>query len=471
MLTLGPHPLAARLLDRDIQPAITSLAVIPLDNLSGDPNQEYFADGMTDELITMLAKDSNLRITSRTSVMQYKGARKPLGDIARALNVDAILEGSISRANGNVHMNLQLIRADTDAHVWAESYDRSANEAVALPYEAARAIADRLHSAVTSANPRRYVRPEAHDAYLRGRYFLQKREADTSATYFQQAISIDPSWSLPYSGLAAALQSEGVLSMMRPQDAMTKSEAAARRAIELDPENGEAYSTLGLTQAVFEWNWSDAEANLKRGIALSPNSSDAEFQYAIYLDAVNRPEEAVTHMRKAWQIEPDSFLMNRHLGSTLYYARHYDEALVHLQQAVEMEPGKQNFVAGWASRIYEKKGMRDKAVESDALDLGLEAPDANTASMLAIYRRDGWKAYWQARMKLMLAHQNDLCGPYEIAINYIRLGKPDLAFSRISAAIDQKCWASTWMMVDPTLDGIRSDSRYNELLKRMNLPH
>jgi len=193
--------------------------------------------------------------------------------------------------------------------------------------------------------------------------------------------------------------------------------------------------------------------------------------YAIYLDAVNRPEEAVTHMRKALQMEPGSFLMNRHLGSTLFYARHYDEALVHLQQAVEMEPGKQNFVAGWASRIYEMKGMRDKAVESDALDLGLEAPDSNAPAMLAIYRRDGWNAYWEARMKMMLAHQNDLCVPYDIAVNYIRLGKPDLAFSRISAAIDQKCWESTWMMVDPTVDSIRSDRRYSDLLKRMNLPH
>jgi len=470
-LILGPHPFAARLLHRNTQPVITSLAVIPLDNLSGDPNQEYFADGMTDELITMLAKDSNLRITSRTSVMQYKGARKPLGDIARALNVDGILEGSISRADGHVHMTLQLIRADTDAHLWAESYDRSTNDVAALPSEAARAIADRLRSSITSTKPTRYVSPEAHDAYLRGRYFLQKREADTSAAYFQQAISIDPSWSLAYSGLAAALQSEGVLSIMRPQDAMTSSEAAARRAIELDPENGEAYSTLGLTQAVFEWNWPDAEENLKRGIALSPNSSDAELHYAIYLDAVNRPEEAVTHMRKALQMEPGSFLMNRHLGSTLFYARHYDEALVHLQQAVEMEPGKQNFVAGWASRIYEMKGMRDKAVESDALDLGLEAPDSNARAMLAIYRRDGWNAYWEARMKMMLAHQNDLCVPYDIAVNYIRLGKPDLAFSRISAAIDQKCWESTWMMVDPTVDSIRSDRRYSDLLKRMNLPH
>ncbi len=470
VMAIGPRQIAG-LLHRDPNPPIASLAVIPLDNLSGDPNQDYFADGMTDELITMLAKDSTLRITSRTSVMQYKGAHKPLGDIARALNVDGILEGSVSRTNGLVHMNLQLIRADTDAHLWAESYDRNPTDVAALPNEAAQAIARRLHSAAPSPGTAHAVSPEAHDAYLRGRYFLQKREADKGVTYFQQAISIDPSWSLAYSGLASAFHSEGVLSMMPERDAMTRSEAGARRAIELDPENGEAYSTLGITQAVFEWNWSDAEENLKRGIALSPNSSDAELYYAIYLDAVNRPEEAVTHMRKALEMDPASFLMNRHLGSTLFFARHYDEALVHLQQALEMEPGKQNLVAGWASQIYEMKGMRDKAVESDAAGAGFETSDANVRSMLAIYKRDGWNAYWEARMKLILASPNYPCVPYYIGVDYIRLGKPDLAFPQISSAIDQKCSELTWFMVDPTLDSIRSDSRYKDLLKRMNLPH
>jgi tetratricopeptide (TPR) repeat protein len=368
-------------------------------------------------------------------------------------------------------MTLQLIRADTDAHVWAESYDRSDNDVAALPNEAAQAIAHRLHSAVVAQGTVHTLSPEAHDAYLRGRYFLQKREPDKSAAYFQQVASIDPSWSQAYSGLAAAVQIEGVFGSIGAQDAMTRSDAAARRAIELDPDNGEGYSALGLTQAIFEWNWSDAERNLKRGIVLSPNSSDAELNFAVYLDAVNRPEEAVSHMRRALEIEPVSFILNRHLGSTLFFARHYDEALVHLQQALEMEPGKRSFVAGWASKIYEMKGMRDKAVESDAFDVGLETSDAKASGMLAIYRRDGWKAYWEARMKILLAHQNDQCAPYEIGVNYIRLGEPDLAFARISAAIDQKCWESNWMMVDPTLDSIRSDSRYNDLLRRMNLPH
>jgi TolB-like protein/DNA-binding winged helix-turn-helix (wHTH) protein/cytochrome c-type biogenesis protein CcmH/NrfG len=449
---------------------IHSLAVIPLDNLSGDPAQEYFADGMTDELITMLAKDSTLRIVSRTSVMQYKGARRPLPEIGRALGVDGILEGSISRSDNQVHLTLQLIRADTDAHLWAESYDRTGNDVAALPGEAARDVASRLHSTVASTSPAHPVSSEAHDAYLRGWYFLEKREADKSAAYFQRAVSIDPSWSQAYSGLAEAVQSEGVLSMMPQTDAVVKTEAAARRAIELDPQNGQAYSTLGLTQGVFEWSWAEAEENLKRGAALSPSNSNVQFEYANYLVAVNRPEEAVLHMRRALELDPQSFMMNRHLGTVLYLARHYDEALTHLKQAEEMEPGKRASILGWRSLIYEKTGMQDKAVDSALLSLAMF--DADSAKKLrSVYQRDGWNAYWKARMKMMLAHENDFCATYDIATNYVRLGKSDLAFPRIKAAIEQKCWAASWLMADPMMDGIRNDPRYNDLLRSMNLPH
>jgi TolB-like protein/cytochrome c-type biogenesis protein CcmH/NrfG len=466
---IGPRQIAA-LLRGNPNPPITSLAVIPLDNLSGDPNQEYFADGMTDELITMLARDSTLRITSRTSVMQYKGAHRPLSEIARALNVDAILEGSVSRSPDHVHLNLQLIRADTDAHVWAESYDRSGNEVTILTDDAAREIAERLHSSASSPGQALSVPPEAHDAFLRGRYFLEKREADKSATYFQQAISIAPRWSQAYSGLARALQSESVLSMIPPSEATARGKVAAQRAIELDPENGDAYSTLGLFQATYEWQWADAEANLKRGIALNPNSFEAEFNYVLYLDSVNRPEEAVSHMRKALALNPDSFLLNRHLGTALLFARHYDEALTHLNQAAEMEPGKLNFVEGWKREIYEMKGMRDKAIASQLL--AISTNDPTTANRLgAIYKRDGWNAYWEAQMKLMMAHQDELCAPYDIAVNYIRLGKIDQAFPHLDQAVDRRCWAASWMMVDPMVDKIRGDARYAALLKRMNLPH
>ncbi len=185
---LGPHAWIDGLLRRTTRPAITSLAVLPLDNLSGDPNQEYFADGMTDELITVLARDSTLRIISRTSVMQYKGARKPLPEIARALHVDGILEGSVSRTNGQVHMTLQLIRADADTHLWADSYDRDPSQVAALPGEAAHEIANYLHSSVASTTTARYVNPEAHDAYLRGRYLWFRGQNEDAGNNFRKAV-------------------------------------------------------------------------------------------------------------------------------------------------------------------------------------------------------------------------------------------------------------------------------------------
>jgi TolB-like protein/DNA-binding winged helix-turn-helix (wHTH) protein/Tfp pilus assembly protein PilF len=467
VVSFYPSPLATRLLHPGT-PAIHSIAVLPLDNFSADPTQSYFADGMTDELITMLAKNSSIRITSRTSVMQYKGAHRPLPQIARELGVDGILEGSITRSPERVHLTLQLIRADTDTHLWAESYDRSLTDVAALPSVAARDIANRLHSSTASPASERYVDPAAHDAYLRGRYFFEKREVDKSVAYFKQAIAIDPNWSAAYAGLAQAWQSEAVLFMTSPAEAATEAEAAARRALELDPENGEAYSTLGLVQSTLEWKWAEAEPNLKRGIALSPSSSYAELDYAIYLDAVNRPEDAVTHMRKALQLDPQSFLMNRHLGSALYFARHYDEALVHLKQAVEMEPDKPGFTEEWFSNIYEKKGMRDQAADADALALQGVSP-GTLERLRALYKRSGWDAYWKARLKMSLALGDKFCGPYDSAITLLRLGKPDAAFPLFNRAADQKCYEVSWIVVDPLADSARTDRRYGDLVKRMNL--
>jgi TolB-like protein/DNA-binding winged helix-turn-helix (wHTH) protein len=234
IFTLGPHPLAARFLDRDTHTAIGSLAVLPLNNLSGNPNEEYFADGMTDELTTMLAKDSTLRIVSRTSAMQFKDAHRSLPEIARALNVDAILEGSIARSSNRVHMTLQLIRGDTDNHLWAESYDRDTNDVAVLPDDAARAIAARLNSGTPShANPR-YIKPEAHDAYLRGHYsWVVGRNVD-AGRYYQQAVDIQPDYALGWSGLADYYAMVAIRGEVDPLQALPQAEAAARKAVELD---------------------------------------------------------------------------------------------------------------------------------------------------------------------------------------------------------------------------------------------
>jgi TolB-like protein/DNA-binding winged helix-turn-helix (wHTH) protein/Tfp pilus assembly protein PilF len=449
---------------------IRSLAVLPLENLSGDPSQEYFADGMTDELITELAHIHDLRVVSRTSVMQDKGSHKSLQQIANELNVDAIVEGSIVRSGDKVRITAQLIDARSDRHLWAQSFEGQSSDIVALQDSVAKEIASQarvvLVPETNQANASRNVGPEAHDAYLRGRYFLGKGDVRRSADYFRQAIAIEPSYASAYAGLADALDAESTFG--HAEDAMPKALAAATRAIELDPENGEAYTALGSFQTIYEWDWPEAERNLTRGIALSPSYSLAEMKYAVYLDAVGRPQEAVTHMRRALELDPLSFFMNRRLGATLYLARDYDGALNQLRRAAEMEPDKHGVVDNYIGLAYEKKGMHDEAVDHDLLALQNDWPKLDTDALRSVYKLKGWNAYWRARIDALHPNQNQ-CEPYEEGVSYLRVGENDHAFSALNRAIDQRCYRIVWIKVDPLLDPIRNDARYAALLRRVNL--
>jgi tetratricopeptide (TPR) repeat protein len=251
---------------------------------------------------------------------------------------------------------------------------------------------------------------------------------------------------------------------------MPKALAAAKRAIQLDPENGEAYTALGGVETTYEWNWTAAESDLTRGIALSPSYSYAEMRYAVYLDAQNRPEEAVTHMRRALELDPLSFLINRHLGSTLFFARHYDDALYYLRRAGEMEPNRFGVVENWISWIYEKKGMQEDAVTHDLMVLHGQVPQIEADHLRSVYQHAGWKAYWQARIDTISSHSGeDQCEPYELGISYLRLGNRDRAFSSFNQAIDRRCFWMIWLKVDPMVDDIRTDKRYSDLLQRVNL--
>jgi TolB-like protein/DNA-binding winged helix-turn-helix (wHTH) protein len=449
---------------------IRSLAVLPLDNLSGDPGQEYFADGMTDELITQLARIPNLRVVSRTSAMQEKGAHKPLQQIAQELNVDAIVEGSIVRAGDKVRITAQLIDTRDDRHLWAQSFEGSMSDLLSLQDSVANEVAS--HAKVTMApaenSEARNASPAAYDAYLRGRYFLDRRDVLKSAGYFEQAISIDPNYAFAYSGLANALESKSALEVAAPEEVMPQAIAAAEHAIALDPADGEAYSALGAIDSTYLLDWKNAERNLLRGIELSPNDSMAEMHYAVYLDAMDRPEDAVMHMRRALALDPLSFISNRHLGSTLFFARHYDEALYYLRRAEEIEPNHQNVVENWISWAYEKKGMQDEAV-SHNLAIARGGPSGEYASSLrAIYRSEGWRGYWEARVNGTQPGPG-ACAAYGEAIDYLRIGDRDRAFLWMNKAVDRHCLWVIWIQVDPLVDGLRGDPRYSALLERLKL--
>ena len=359
VLAIGPHQIAG-LLHRDPNPPITSLAIIPLENLSGDSNQEYFADGMTDELITMLARDSDLRITSRTSVMQYKGARKPLGDIARALNVDAILEGSVSRSNSNVHMNLQLIRAEDDAHVWAESYDRDANDVAALSDEAARDIAKRLNRAATRPASARYVNPAAHDAYLQGRYLWFANDSEASLPYFKKATELQPDYALAWAGLSAYYGGEAMFGGLDPRKALPNMDTAASKCIQLDPSEPECHVCKAGAELLANWNLDEASKEISRAIGLDSKNAEAYELRARILQALNRHEESIQSEKTSIELNPAN---EWGLTLALWTARRYDEALTDAQQrivATPRDPVLQLFLAS----SYRGKGMDKESIQA-----------------------------------------------------------------------------------------------------------
>ena len=290
---------------------------------------------MTDELITMLAKNSTLRVVSRTSVMQYKGARRPLPEIARALGVDGILEGSIARSGEKVHMTVQLIQAPSDTHLWAESYDRDASDIVSLPREAAQTIAKRLNSAVPQAPLPRYVNPEAHDAYLRGRYLWYAGQYGKSFGYFKKATELQPDYAPGWSGLSIYYEASAIDGQKSPAETLAAGEEAARKAVQLDDSFPEAH--LALCAAIFinRWDWTRSDQECKRAIELDPEFAEAYHFRAKILATLNRNQEAIEAQKKATELDP--FARPFALAYSYQLARQYDAALTDALQRQDFD--------------------------------------------------------------------------------------------------------------------------------------
>ncbi len=284
---------------------ISSLAVLPLENLSGDPTQEYFADGMTDEVITMLAKSLHLRVISRTSVMQYKNVHRPLPEIARELGVDGILEGSVGRSGNRVHVTAQLIYAPTDTHLWAESFDRDLSDVGALQNELAETIAKQVGTSMSKAAGReRHINPEAHDAYLLGRYYWFAEDFDKSREYFQKAIALQSDYAAAWSGVADSYCASAVEGNFPPEAVMPQAEAAAQKALELDDLSAEAHDSMAAVELFYRWNWAAAERESARALELNPNYSEALHVHAYALRPLNRLDEALQEEKKAMELDP-----------------------------------------------------------------------------------------------------------------------------------------------------------------------
>ena len=463
MVTVGAHPLGERLLHRNQQPAISSLAVLPLDNLSGDSSQDYFADGMTDELITMLAKESSLRIVSRTSVMQYRGARRPLPEIAQALHADAILEGSVSRSAGQVHMTLQLIRADTDSHLWADSYQRDAND-VALPDEAAKAIANQLHRAVPAVKAVRYVSPAAHDAYLHGNYLWFGDHMEESGAWFQKAIDLQPDYALAWTGLADYYGEGIVADALDPRTSIVPEEQAAQRALALDPNLPQAHQAMAAMFLIDRWDWADADREILRAISLDPQNSELYYLRACGLKAVNRQAEAIELGKKTMELDP--FSRPYALAGFYEGARQFDAALKEIRLRLEANPNNLDLL-GLEMDTLRRMGNYKEAVDVWARWHILTGDPKSAVNLRRAWDRGGARGFvrWQLDRRL-LQSKSRYVSPVELASYYAQLGEKERTLALLEEGYRQHSTDTLWIQEDPAYDFLHSDSRFGAIVQR-----
>ncbi len=458
---------------------IRSLAVLPLKNLSSDPEQEYFSEGLTDELTTRLASLQGLRIISRTSAMQYKDSRKPLPAIAKELNVDAVVEGSVLRAGGRVRISVQLIEAAADRHIWAESYERDQRDILALQNEVTRDIAHNIKLSLDPAERQRLaasppVDPEAHADYLRGRFYWSKRTAvdlRTAIGYFEQAIARDPNYANAYAGLADSYLLISGYSVAPRSESIRKARAAALRALEIDERLAEAHTSLALVAQNYDWDWQTAEKEYRRAIQLDPNYATAHHWHAECLALQGRFDEAFREIERARQLDPLSLIIAADNGVILYFSRQYDRAIEQFRAVLRREP---NFPRAYVViGAYERKGLLREAladvVNWELLDHTPFKPWI-WAHRAYVYGRSGEQARAQhALEKLEELNRNWPMDPGPMILAYIGVDDKERAFAWLQEAYLEHSAAITGLKVDPLYDSLRADPRFQDLLRRIHL--
>jgi serine/threonine-protein kinase len=458
---------------------IRSIAVLPLHNLSGDPDQEYFADGMTEAMITDLSKISALRVISRTSVMQYKSGKKSLPQIAKELNVEGVIEGSVQRSGDRVRITAQLIYAPTDTHLWAESYDRELRDVLPLQDDVARAIADEIKIKVTPQEQAllasaRQVDPEAHELYLKGRYYWNKRTPDAlekGLEFFKQAAAKDPGYASPYAGIADSYVLLSNLGVLEQNVAIPEAIAAAKKALELDDQLAEAHASLGIAYRCDHLNWREAEKELKRAIELDPSYASAYHWYASTLAIIGRSEDLLRNARRAQELDPLSPIINASLGHAYYLCRRYDDAIRQCQKTLEMVP---EFPAAhlFLGMAQTQKGRHREAIAEiqKAVDLSDRTPVILAMLGYAHAAAGDTDAARRILKGLLESRQKKFVGSGDIAIVYAGLGQRDEAFKFLEKAYAEGSLWTISLKLDPKLDELRPDQRFAELLRRAGLP-
>jgi TolB-like protein/Tfp pilus assembly protein PilF len=456
-------------------PRIESLAVLPLENLMGDPQQEYFVDGMTEELIADLSQVSALRVISRTSVMQYKGSKKLLPQIARELKVDGVIEGSVLRSGDHVRVTAQLIQAATDTHLWARSYERDLRDVLALQDEVARAIADEIRVKLTPQEQTRLgrarpVNPETYEAYLKGMFYLYKKTPEGFAkglALLQQATEKDPADPLPYAGLALAypIIYHGPGGTIPPREGFPRARAAALKALELDESSAQAHLALAAIKLYFDWDWTGTEKEFRLALELNPNLPEAHTHYGWYLRLFGRNEEGVAEQKKAVELDPLSPFYTAMMGWMFWDLRQPDKAIEEARKALDIDPNSPDalYVLGGA---YGDKGMFDQAI---AAHKKLATVNPNWKYGLAeTYAQAGRK---DDALKLVAEMEREDYSKFGLEISGIQtiLGNKEETFRALEAAYEYHHIFLPWTVNDDTFPW-RSDPRFQELRRRMNFP-
>ena len=438
---------------------IRSLAVLPLENLSGEKEQQYFADGMTDALTTDLAEVVSLRVISRTSAMHFTGSKETLPQIGHDLHVDAVVEGAVTRGKNRVRVTAQLVEASSDHHLWAGTYEGDLKDVLVLQDEIAHDIAEQIQARLTpkARSPRIQAHtadPEAYDAYLMGSYWLNQLSPEgvkKGCPYFQKATARDPGYASAYVGLAVCQNSPG------------KVRELVVKALELDPSLAEAHTWLATDKFMTDWDWSGAEAEYERAIALNPGSAPAHRWYSAYLVAAGRPDEALREIERAQDLDPYSASVTEWLGQVLYHARRYDDALREIRRGSEMYPDSPQFLWDIAD-VYEQKQMFPEAFAARQQALRVWKVPGVTA-LGEVYRLSGYKGYM-----LKLAEAEHVENPPGSAHFYALLNDEPRAIGALEAAYNKHMGTLLFIRSAPELDSIRSSPRYRDLVRRIGFP-
>jgi len=462
-------------------PKNTSLVVLPLENLSGEKDQDYFADGMTDDLIANLAKIRSLHVISRSTAMAYKGTRKPLSEIAHELNVDAVVEGTVMRVGSRVRITAELVQVSTDHHLWADTYESQIGDVLALQNRVSSAIVNEIRINLTPEERERLsktpaVSPEAYENYLKGRYYWNKRSDENltrAITYFEQATQLDPQYALAYAGLSDcyAIISAEIFGTMPASEAAPKAKAAALRALELDPTLVEAQTALATEKFNYEWDWSGAAEGFERAIGLNPSYATAYQRYSLYLIAMGRAQDSFAQIQKARELDPLSLSINFSLGWRLYMARQYDAAIAQLKNTLDMDSSYElpHLIVGQA---YVQKGDYAQAITElrKAVDLSHGTP-LMVSALGHAYARSGNRAEAEKlRAQLRTDSADHYVSPYYFAIVCVGLGRTEEALDWLEKAYADRSNGLVFLQVEPELDSLRSNPRFIALQHRLGFP-